>query len=189
MLFSAIVTLKHFSKEMVLQRGMVRNDCLLLPMTFITGKIETINGTGCFTACVPLAYTSASAWLQAGKWCLVSTLLIGLFLSHLFSPIHILQLLYDLDSLGPQHIFISSFYHLLTFWVCFRLDDPGTQSWLFKKMAVIHIPHPRSTSQKPSRSVGQSKNNTWHQHQGHPSLVFWRARERDINMPEGSEHM
>lgn len=107
---------------MVLQRYTVPNDHLVFPMTFIREKIETISGTGCFITRVLLANTSASAWLHVGKW----YLLIDLLLNHLFSPIPIPQLLYDPNSPGPQHIFISSFSHLLTFGVCLRLGHSGT---------------------------------------------------------------
>ena len=88
--------------------------------------MDKISGTGCLTACVLLACMPASAGLHGGEWYPLYTLLRDLLLNHLFSSIHTLQLLYDLDSLSPQHRFVSSFYHLLIFQVCFRLGRPGT---------------------------------------------------------------
>lgn len=73
----------------------------------IRKKIEMVGGPGCFTACILLAYMPIYAGLHQQ---VVSRtyLLIDLLLNHLFSPIHILQLLYDFDSLSPQHTLLHS---------------------------------------------------------------------------------
>jgi len=102
---------------MVLQRYMVPNYFLVLPMTFIREKLETIRCIGYFTACVLLAYTSASAWLHVGTW----YLLIDLFLNHLFSPIHIPQLLMILTLLTHIYILILSFAHI---WGLLQVGSP-----------------------------------------------------------------
>lgn len=77
--------------------------------------MEKLSGTGCLTACVLLACVPASAGLHGGDWYPLYTLLRDLLPNHLFSSIRTRQLLYDPDSLSPQHIFVSSFYHLLIF--------------------------------------------------------------------------
>lgn len=118
-----------------------------------------MSGTGCFIACVLLAHMSALAWWHIGK----RYLLIDLHRNHLFSPTHIPQLLYDPNSLGPQHILICSLHHLLTFGVCLRLGHPGT-ILAFHKNGSNSYPTPQIHFSEtiPVGKVESSK--TWHYH-------------------------